>query len=137
MPLGKETMKACRINESDIASLKISSLSSRPTAPRSEGGNGMSSKAMRAAFDRLPLYIIEMFNRLIDDITDTGRDSLTHSMPTGIAEGHTVGKFFDELATGTACTYISILGKTLSEHISEIYERLERLEDKEDKPNEN
>ena len=61
-------MKAKKILDAEIDDLKISSLPTRPTAPTSFGGKGYTTSEMKEAFDRLPLYIIERFNELIDDI---------------------------------------------------------------------
>ncbi|MBQ8381341.1 MAG: hypothetical protein IJY18_05550 [Clostridia bacterium] len=61
-------MKTSKITESEIADLKISSLPTRPTAPASFGGRGYTAKDMKAAFDKLPLFIIERLNSVIDDI---------------------------------------------------------------------
>ena len=68
-------MNATKILNSEIESLKISSLPARPTAPTAFGGKGYTSKEMKEAFDKLPLFIIERFNRLIEDITSKGENS--------------------------------------------------------------
>lgn len=59
-----------KILPSEIADIKISSLPTRPTAPTSFGGKGYTASDMKAAFDRLPLFIIERLNALIDDVTE-------------------------------------------------------------------
>ena len=64
-------MKATKIFDSEIESLKISSLPTRPTAPTAFGGKGYTSAEMKAAFDMLPLFIISHFNDLVDDV-ETG-----------------------------------------------------------------
>jgi hypothetical protein len=51
-----------------LKSPKISSLPTRPTAPTAFGGKGYSATEMKEAFDRLPLYVAERLNSLIDDI---------------------------------------------------------------------
>ena len=61
-------MNTQKITDSEISELKISSLPSRPTAPPSFGGRGYTAKEMKEAFDRLPLFIIERLNSLIDDV---------------------------------------------------------------------
>ena len=63
-------MKSVKITENDIKNLKISSLPSRPTAPVANGGSGFTSNQMKAAFDRLPLYLVEKINGIIDDISE-------------------------------------------------------------------
>ncbi len=57
-----------KILPSEIADLKIASLPTRPTAPTTFGGMGYSAADMKAAFDALPLFIIERLNALIDDV---------------------------------------------------------------------
>lgn len=61
-------MKTNKITDSEIESLKIASLPTRPTAPTAFGGKGYTATEMKAAFDRLPLRICEAFNSLIDDV---------------------------------------------------------------------
>ncbi len=57
-----------KISASEISDLRISSLPLRPTASPQSGGSGYTAADMRAAFDRLPLFIIERLNSLIDDV---------------------------------------------------------------------
>jgi len=119
-------MKAKRINDLDIAELKISSLPSRPTAPRSFGGRGYTATEMKEAFDKLPLYIIERFNELISDVGATGEDSLASAMPTGIREGHTLADLFADLTSGALAAYMLVSGMTLSECIENIRSELSK-----------
>ena len=63
-------MNTTKILDSEINDFKIASLPSRPTAPTAFGGKGYTSSEMKAAFDRLPLFIIERLNELIDDVTE-------------------------------------------------------------------
>ena len=63
-------MKSKKITDTDIKDLKVASLPSRPTAPAANGGAGYTANQMKAAFDRLPLFIIERLNELIDDVTE-------------------------------------------------------------------
>lgn len=57
-----------KISDSEIESLKVASLPTRPTAPTAFGGKGYTAAQMKAAFDRLPLRILEEFNSLIGEI---------------------------------------------------------------------
>ena len=93
-------MKATKILTEEIDELKISSLPTRPTSKLGMGGVGYSAKEMKAAFDALPLFIIERFNALISDISDIGEDSLVGALPTGLWEGHTVKDFFEDVKSG-------------------------------------
>lgn len=61
-------MNTKQITESEIAALKISALPTRPTLPSQYGGRGYTASDMKAAFDRLPLFIIERLNLLIDEL---------------------------------------------------------------------
>lgn len=61
-------MNSKKITARDIADLKISALPTRPTAPQAFGGKGYTATEMKEAFDRLPLYIVDRYNELIDDI---------------------------------------------------------------------
>lgn len=57
-----------KIPDSEIESLKVASLPTRPTAPAAFGGKGYTATEMKAAFDKLPLRIIKEFNVLMDEI---------------------------------------------------------------------
>ena len=129
-------MKANKIESSDIKDILISSLPTRPTAPRSLGGMGYGAVEMKSAFDKLPLYIIERYNELVSDILDIGEESLAASVPTGIKDGHTLNELFEDVKTGALATYLTFLGKTLSEHIIYIYEELENIKNAVKKPDE-
>lgn len=106
-------MKTKRIEDCEIENLRISSLPTRPTAPKSLGGVGYTSKEMRAAFDKLPLFIIERFNTLLEDVADQGDDSLAASIPTGIRENHTLRDFFLDIKSGELASYLTILDDSL------------------------
>ena len=56
------------ISHDEIASLKVENLPTRPTAPEYFGGLGYSAREMKAAFDKLPLFIIDVLNSLIEDV---------------------------------------------------------------------
>ena len=61
-------MNTKKITDSEIESLKVASLPTRPTAPTAFGGKGYTATQMKEAFDKLPLRIIEEFNLLIEEI---------------------------------------------------------------------
>lgn len=129
-------MKAKKIYNSDIADILISSLPTRPTASREYGGMGYGATEMKAAFDKLPLYIIENFNALLSDVESSGDNSLAAAIPTDIKDGHTLYTLFEDIRTGELAAYFSILGKSLLSHLISIYSELdsikERLEKKEE-----
>lgn len=117
-------MKANIITEGEIAALKVSSLPSRPTAPGSFGGLGYTAGQMKAAFDRLPLYIIERLNDLIDGITRTGDGSFAAAMPTGIKEGHTLRDLIEDIVNGNCSAYLTVLGEPLGGILARHEEKL-------------
>ena len=120
-------MKAKKIEREDIKDILISSLPSRPTAPRSLGGRGYGATEMKEAFDKMPLYIIERYNELIEDIGETGDESLAAAIPSGIKEEHTLSDLFSDVRSGAIATYLTFLGKTLYEHIAYLYEAIEDI----------
>ena len=115
-------MNTTKILDSEISALKVSSLPSRPTAPTAFGGKGYTAKEMKEAFDKLPLFIIERFNSLIDDICEGGEGSVADSIKTGINTRHTLSDFFNDIQSGTASFYIS-LGE---ENLYDFCDRMER-----------
>ena len=113
-------MKTKAINEEDIFELRISSLPTKPTAPRSTGGMGYGAKEMKAAFDRLPLYIIDRFNDLVEDILALGDDSLCGAIMTGIKDNHTLSRLFADVKSGELASYLTVHDKSLAMEINEI-----------------
>ena len=113
-------MNTSKIEDSDIASLKISSLPTRPTAPAAFGGKGYTATEMKEAFDRLPLYIIERFNRLVDDIFADKDDSISTAMKTGINESHTLCDLFDDILSGELANYLTVFGESLSSYLGKM-----------------
>ncbi len=121
-------MKATKITQNEIKGLTVSSLPTRPTAPASLGGKGYSAGEMKAAFDRLPLYIIERYNELISDIEAVGEDSLAGAIMTGIKEGQSLYELFCDLKSGRALSYIGSGDGTLASELADIRARLTELE---------
>ena len=120
-------MKAKKIEKAEIKDILISSLPSRPTAPKSHGGRGYGAAQMKEAFDKLPLYIVARYNELIEAIEEVGDDSLAAAIPSGIKDEHTLKDLFLDVKSGTLATYLTFLGKTLHEHIVYLYGELERM----------
>ena len=123
-------MKAKEILNSDISDILISSLPTRPTAPRHLGGKGYGAAEMKEAFDKLPLYIIEKYNELISDVRKYGEDSLAAAIPSGIKNGHTLQTLFEDVQTGEFATYFSFFGKSLLAHIITLYGEIDELKSK-------
>lgn len=109
-----------KILNEDIKELKVSSLPTRPTAPSSFGGKGYTSAEMKAAFDKLPLYIVERFNELISLIVGEGEESIADSIPTGIREGHTLADLLRDIRSGELSSYLSVYGSSLLERIERL-----------------
>lgn len=122
-------MKAKKIYNSDIAKLLVSSLPSRPTAPKDMGGMGYGATEMKAAFDKLPLYIVERFNALISDVEALGDNSLAAAIPTGIKEDHSLHTLFEDIRTGELAAYFGILGKSLLSHLITIYAEIDAIKE--------
>ncbi len=123
-------MKARKILESEIKDIKISSLPTRPTSPIASGGRGYSSEQMKAAFDMLPLFIIERFNLLIDDLGAVGKDSLAAEIKTGISECHSLNDLFVDIQNGNMLSYLNAGDCSVAMLLADIQERLTRLEEK-------
>ena len=120
-------MNATKILNDDISDLKISSLPNSPTSQILFGGKGYSSQQMKAAFDNIPLIIIERLNALLDDISAAPADSISAVMQTGISDGHTLANLFEDLQNGNAAVYIKVDGKSLAAELIEIKEAIRAL----------
>ncbi len=121
-------MNTKKITESEIAEYKISALPTRPTAPTAFGGKGYTAQQMKAAFDKLPLYVMERLNSLIDDIADEGEGGAAASIPTGIRDGHSLRDLFYDIVSGALAEYLTVGDSSLAERLSEIEARLARVE---------
>ncbi len=111
-------MQSKKITNEDISDILVSSLPTRPTSDYLYGGEGYSSQEMKAAFDRLSLYIIEEFNKLLDDITAVGDASLAGAIPTDIETAHTLFELFEEIKNGTFINRIKINGEPLTVYLA-------------------
>ncbi len=120
-------MKTTKILDGEISELKVASLPTRPNAAPKYGGYSYSAEDMKAAFDRLPLFIVEKFNSLLEDI-EAESDGIAEALKTGISDGHTLAELFADIENGSFGTYLTLLGKSLTEHLQSILERLEELE---------
>jgi hypothetical protein len=120
-------MKTTKITEAQIEDLKISSLPSRPTAPIAFGGKGYTAKDMKEAFDKLPLFIIEKFNMLLDDILSDSDDSIKDAIPTGIKENHSLKNLFSDITDGSFSEYLSVADKSLAQHIEGLSNDIQKI----------
>lgn len=119
-------MKATKIFDGEISELKISSLPTRPTALTSYGGRGYSSVQMKAAFDALPLFIIDRFNLLIDSLEAEGEDSVASVIKTGLSEGQTLSGLFDAIRDGSVLSLISVGDTSLLGYLTALRDDLDR-----------
>ena len=118
-------MKATKILKTETEPISVSALPTRPTAPTALGGGGYSSRELKAAFDKLPLLIVERFNALLDDISD---GSLVEEIQTGIKNGLTLGQLFRDIKNGNLASYFEINGESLATHLALLNLRISRME---------
>lgn len=113
-------MNTQKILDSEIHDLKIASLPKRPTAKRAYGGEGYTSQEMKAAFDRLPMFLVERINSLIDDIESEGEGKISESIKTGLYELHTLADFFADVKNGSLASYLTVGDTTLIERLARL-----------------
>lgn len=122
-------MKSKHIEKNEYEALTVSSLPSNPTAKVGYGGLGFSATQMKAAFDALPLFIIERLNTLIADISEAPTKSVSTEIKTGIGgETHTLFNLFSDIESGRLASYLFVGEGSLANEIANIKERLSRLE---------
>ena len=120
-------MKATKITNGDIADKTVASLPTRPTLPSAFGGKGYTATEVKEAFDKLPLYIIEKFNELIDDIRGEGGTTVADAIPTGIQDGHTLLELFEDIKSGALSAYLAVEGGTLAEYLLKLRADIDKL----------
>ncbi len=113
-------MTAKKISGEEIADIKVASMPTRPSEECPYSYDGYGPEEIKAAFDRLPLYIIERYNRLIDDIEAVGEESLAAVMKTGIRDGHTLNDLYTDITNGNMASYLTVGGESLSSVISKL-----------------
>jgi hypothetical protein len=117
-------MKTTKITSTEAEPLLIASLPTRPTAPGAFGGRGYTATEMKAAFDKLPLLIIERFNDLIGDIED---GEVCGSIPTGIDGAPTLAKLFAAFGEGALASVITYRDTTLTAYLEALRKDVDRL----------
>ena len=113
-------MNTKKILESEVEDLKISSLPNRPTAKKIHGGAGLNAQEMKAAFDKLPLFVAERLNSLIDDIESEKNGKIGDTIKTGLDSGHCLSDFFADVKNGNLASYMALGDGTLVEKIYEM-----------------
>lgn len=117
-------MKTTKITSTEAEPLLIASLPTRPTAPSAFGGRGYTATEMKAAFDKLPLLIIERFNDLIGDIEG---GLVCESIPTGIDGAPTLAELLRAFTAGTLASVISYRDTTLTAYLEALRSDVDRL----------
>ena len=79
---------------------------------------------MKAAFDRLPLLIIERFNELIGDIEN---GEAFESVPTGIDGAPTIAELLRAFTAGTLASIITYRDTTLTAYLEALRSDVDRL----------
>lgn len=120
-------MYAQKISDTEINNNRIASLPTRPTASTAFGGKGYSATEMKMAFDKLPLIIIDRFNKLIDDITRYDEESISASMPTSIYVGHTLQQMLHDIPSGEFAGYLKVGNESLANAIAKLYSEIESI----------
>ncbi len=122
-------MKAKTIKNEEIEALKVASLPNRPTAPEEYGGVGFSAREMKEAFDRLPLYLLERYNELIDDISAEGEDSVAHAIKIGLGESVSLRDFIDWFSSGKILAFIPVADGNLAYYLVNLRKDIDRCLD--------
>ena len=117
-------MKTTKITRGETESMLIASLPTRPTAPSAFGGKGYTAAEMKAAFDRLPIFIIERFNMLLDEITS---GEICESIPTSIESAPTLAALINAVASGTLASVVAYRDTTLTAYLETLREDVDRL----------
>lgn len=117
-------MKATKITDSEREPLLIASLPTRPTAPSAFGGKGYTATDMKAAFDKLPLLIIERFNSLIEDIKS---GEVCEGIPTQIEGAPTLSALLEAFTNGTLASLILHRDTTLAAYLEALRSDVDRL----------
>ena len=120
-------MYSTKITDTEISNNRIASLPTRPTASAAFGGKGYSAAEMKEAFDKLPMLLIDRFNRLIDDIQREDIDSVTASMPTFIFDGHTIYDMLFDITNGEFAGYLKVGNESLASAIANLYSEIEDI----------
>ncbi len=120
-------MRSKKITEAEIADLKVAALPTRPNAATRYGGGGYSAADVKAAFDRLPLYIIEKYNLLIDDILGESNESISDAIKTNFTPTHTLANMLSDIPSGDFAYYLRVGDGYLNSVISELKEKLDAV----------
>ena len=98
-------MSLRKITEDEVRSLWVQRLSDTPNRHGKFGSAGLSAGEMKAAYDALPLRIVEHFNELVDSVE---RGQLAELIPA--AEGRSLAAFFRDVTSGELASYLTADG---------------------------
>ena len=120
-------MRSTKITEGDINDKKVASLPTRPTAPAAFGGRGYTAKELKEAFDLLPLFLVERFNLLIEDINGDGGEGIADAIKTSITPTHTLRELFEDIKNGSFTAYLAGPEGSVAEYLLKLREDVDRL----------
>lgn len=98
-------MSIRKITEDEVRALWVQRLSDTPNRHGQFGTAGLSAGEMKAAYDALPLRLVECFNELVDAVL-TGR--LAELIPA--AEGRSLAAFLRDVTSGELADYLTADG---------------------------
>ena len=117
-------MKTNIITEAEREAAAISSLPTRPTAPKSFGGKGFTATEMKAAFDALPTLVLNRLNSLIAELSE---EDIAMMIPSGIHDGHTLRSLLMDITSGEIGNYLVLGGDLLYNVIDRINQRIDLI----------
>lgn len=123
-------MKSKKITDGDINDKKVASLPTRPTAPAAFGGKGYTATELKAAFDSLPLFLVEKYNELISDICGEDGGCVTDTIKTGITDTQTLADFFSDVLSGNFITYLAAPSGSLSDYLLKLRSDVDKIAEK-------
>ena len=103
-------MKTKTMTKEELTPLSVASLPTNPTAEK-RGEKRYTPEELKAAFDRLPLYVAKRLNSLIDEIEG---ESFAFSVKLGEED---LGSFYLDTLSGRILDRIPILDTTLTEFL--------------------
>ncbi|MBO7762085.1 MAG: hypothetical protein J6T24_04750 [Clostridia bacterium] len=98
-------MSIRRITEEEVQALWVQRLPDTPNRTARFGTAGLSAREMKAAYDALPLRIVEHFNEVVDLILG---DGLAEAIGTPL--GKSLAAFFRDITSGEAAAYLTVDG---------------------------
>ena len=116
-----------KITDGDIADKKVASLPTRPTAPAAFGGKGYTATELKEAFDKLPMFLVERYNQLIDDMYAEAENGVAGAIKTGISDSHTLLNLFSDIKNGNFTAYLAAPTGTVAEYLIKLREDINKI----------